>query len=163
MKIGIFSDSHDNLTNIRKALSIFSQSKIEVLIHAGDFCSPFVFAEFKVVKAVFSQMYAVFGNNDGDKLMLTKKGQDFCLFKEPLHIVEIGGKKILITHYPELAEQIYKTGDYDLVIFGHNHQQKIAGQEKLLLNPGTCAGYVTNKASIAIVDLETMKAEFIAI
>ena len=105
-------------------------------------------------------MYAVFGNNDGDKLMLTKKGQDFCIFKEPAHIVKMGNKMIFITHYPELAEQIYKSGEFDLVIYGHNHTQMLKGQDKLLLNPGTCAGYVTNKASIAVVDLETMKVEF---
>ena len=51
MKIGVLSDTHDNLTNIRKAVEIFSKNGVEALIHGGDFCSPFTLAEFK--QAVF--------------------------------------------------------------------------------------------------------------
>ena len=47
MKIGVLSDSHDNLPNIRKAVEVFSKNGVEALIHGGDFCSPFTLAEFK--------------------------------------------------------------------------------------------------------------------
>jgi predicted phosphodiesterase len=37
MKIGIISDSHDHLENIRKSADLFKQRKIEFVLHLGDF------------------------------------------------------------------------------------------------------------------------------
>jgi putative phosphoesterase len=47
MIIGIISDSHDNLTQIKIAVDIFNREKVELVLHAGDFVSPFTFLEFK--------------------------------------------------------------------------------------------------------------------
>ncbi|HCL90984.1 MAG TPA: YfcE family phosphodiesterase, partial [Candidatus Atribacteria bacterium] len=47
MKIGIISDTHDNLPKIKKAVGIFNREKVELVLHAGDFVSPFTFLEFK--------------------------------------------------------------------------------------------------------------------
>jgi hypothetical protein len=37
---GIISDSHDNRNNIRKAVDIFNQKDVCLVIHAGDFIAP---------------------------------------------------------------------------------------------------------------------------
>ena len=67
MKIGIISDTHDNLPQIRKAVKVFNREKVDLVFHAGDFVSPFTALEFKNLN---SPLYGVFGNNDGDKLYL---------------------------------------------------------------------------------------------
>jgi len=41
MVIGIISDTHDHMDNIRKALKIFKEKNVKVILHAGDFVSPF--------------------------------------------------------------------------------------------------------------------------
>jgi putative phosphoesterase len=161
MKIGIFSDTHDHLTNIAKAVEIFRERKVEALIHAGDFCSPFVFNVIEKIKPVCPKMYAVFGNNDGDKLLLTQKAGSFCIIKDILHEVELGGRKIAVMHYPELAERFYREGSFDLVIYGHNHRHLVQGKDRLLLNPGACSGYLADKATIAVLGLGAMEAEII--
>ena len=70
MKIGIIADTHDNLPQIKKAVEIFNREKIELVLHAGDFVSPFTFLEFKNLNC---SLKGVFGNNDGDKLYLQEK------------------------------------------------------------------------------------------
>jgi putative phosphoesterase len=161
MKIGVLSDSHDNLPNIRKAVEIFSKNGVEALIHAGDFCSPFTLAEFKPLSEQGIKMSAVFGNNDGDRLLLARRAGDFCTFTDGAAILAIGGRRILVMHYPELADDLYRLGAYDLVIYGHNHKPRVEGDGKKLLNPGTCSGYLADAATVALVDSVSMDVEIV--
>ena len=41
MRIGVMSDSHDNLPMIRKAIRLFTDENAEAVLHAGDFIAPF--------------------------------------------------------------------------------------------------------------------------
>ena len=161
MKIGVLSDTHDNLTNIRKAVEIFSKNGVEALIHGGDFCSPFTLAEFKPLADKGVKMHAVFGNNDGDRVLLVRRAADFCSFTDGACIVTLDGRKIVILHYPDLGEDLFRLGAYDLVIYGHNHKVRVEGEEKKLLNPGTCSGYLAETATIALVDTRTMGVEIV--
>ena len=161
MKIGILSDSHDNLPNIRKAVEIFSKNGVEALIHAGDFCSPFTLAEFKPLSEKGVKMSAVFGNNDGDRLLLSRRAGDFCSFADGACILNLAGRRIVVMHYPELADDLYQLGTYDLVIYGHNHKFRVEGSEKKLLNPGTCSGYLAEAATVALVDTTSMTVEMV--
>ena len=161
MILGVMSDSHDHLGNIEKAVAVFSQSKIDVLIHGGDLCSPFVFKYLEKLKGFCPRMYAVFGNNDGDRVLLTEKGRDFCTFRDGALTVELGGRRIAVMHYPDVAESLYKSGDFDLVIYGHNHQARVQGTDRVLLNPGSCSGYLAERATVAVVDLDSMQSELI--
>ena len=47
MKIGIISDSHDDVDNVNKAITIFEEEKVGAIIHAGDIISPPIIKEFK--------------------------------------------------------------------------------------------------------------------
>jgi putative phosphoesterase len=152
MKIGVLSDTHDNLTNIRKAVELFSTNGVEAIIHGGDFCSPFTLALFKPLAEKGVRMHAVFGNNDGDRVQLTRRGEGFCAFSDGVCVVTIGGRRIIVMHYPDVAEDLFRLGDYDLVIHGHNHKALVKGVERKLLNPGTCSGYLAEKATVALVD-----------
>jgi len=40
MKIAIISDTHDNLANFKKAISLIKKEKIKILIHCGDIFEP---------------------------------------------------------------------------------------------------------------------------
>ena len=67
MKIGIISDTHDDITNTNKAIDIFEHNKVEVVIHAGDMISPPVINEFKRLTENGVKFFGIFGNNDGEK------------------------------------------------------------------------------------------------
>ena len=103
MKIGVLSDTHDHLPNIRKAVEVFPKIGVEAVIHGGDFCSPFTLAEFKPLADKGLKMYAVFGNNDGDRVLLVRRGGEFCSFQDGSRIVTLDGRKIAVMHYPDLG------------------------------------------------------------
>ena len=161
MKLGVMSDTHDHLGNIGKAVEAFSQRKIAALVHGGDMCSPFVFRQLEALRGFCPQMYAVFGNNDGDRVLLTEKGRGFCTFRDGALTLELDGRRIALMHYPDVAESLHRSGDFDLVIYGHTHQVRVEGKDRVLLNPGTCAGYLAERSTIAVVDLGRLEVELI--
>jgi uncharacterized protein len=161
MKIGILSDTHDNLVNIRKAVEIFSKNGVEAVIHGGDFCSPFTLVEFKPLADRGVKMQAVFGNNDGDKVLLTRRGGEFCSFTDGAAILTLGGRRICVLHYPDLAEDLHTGGAFDLVIHGHDHKARVVGSVNKLLNPGTCSGYLAETATVALVDTDGLEVELV--
>ena len=61
MKIGIISDTHDNIENIQKAVKEFNNRHVEIVLHAGDFVSPIAVESFAGIKLV-----GILGNNDTD-------------------------------------------------------------------------------------------------
>ncbi len=162
MKVGILSDSHDRLENLKQAVGLFRRAGVEALIHAGDFCSPFCFQELKALHGV--ACYAVFGNNDGDRVMLREKSRDFCIFKDMVHELELGGRRLVVMHYPDLAEPLFHSGAYDLVVYGHTHRLVSRGSsERRLLNPGTCSGYLADRATVALWDTASMEVEILSL
>jgi putative phosphoesterase len=161
MLIGVLSDSHDNLITLRKAVDVFSKNGVEALIHAGDFCSPFTLPEFKPLADKGLKMLAVFGNNDGDRPLLVKRGGDFCSFADGTRSFDLGGRKIVVMHYPDLSQDLFALGTYDLVIYGHDHKVRLEGGMKKLLNPGTSSGYLADAPTVALVDTATMAVEIV--
>lgn len=61
MKIGLISDTHDNIQNILKAVREFKSRCVDIVLHAGDFVSPVAIESFTGIKLV-----GVLGNNDTD-------------------------------------------------------------------------------------------------
>lgn len=159
MIIGVISDTHDHLDNLGKAFDIFAQKGVEHIIHAGDFTSPFTARVLMEFKGGFT---GIFGNNDGDKLLLSKVYEG-KIHPQP-HILTINNKTIVIMHEPTVVEAIAESGHYDMVIFGHTHKavvKKVKGT--LVVNPGEAGSWLYGKATVAIVNLQDMSAEIINI
>ncbi len=163
MKIGILSDSHDHMPNIEKAVELFSKIGVEAVIHAGDFCSPFTLAQFSPLADKGLKMYAVFGNNDGDRALLVRRGGDFCSFADGSRIVTLDGRTFAVMHYPDLADDLFRSGAYDVVVYGHDHKRRVEGGAKKLLNPGTCAGYLADAATVAVLETSDLRVEIMSL
>jgi len=159
MKIGIISDTHDNLTQINKAVKIFNQEKVELVLHAGDFVSPFTFLEFKKLKC---PLKGVFGNNDGDKLYLQEKFKGIGeLCPEPYQ-VNINQKSIIMLHKDGLIDALAESQKYEVIIYGHTHRTDLHKIRKtLIINPGECGGWLSGKSTIALLDLENSETNII--
>ena len=155
MKLGVMSDSHDNIPNVARAVALFNEIDVDLVVHAGDFIAPFAIDPLADLNC---RVVGVFGNNDGERVILAQRFETIRGEVHPnLASVSLGGKNIAVMHYPELAIPIAKSGDYDIVVYGHTHKIDIQKGEALLLNPGETGGWTTGKATIAVVDTQTLE------
>lgn len=159
MLIGLISDTHDHVPHIEKAVTLFKDREVELVLHAGDYCSPFTIPPFEGLN-----LNGVFGNNDGDKYLLMTK---FQAIGAELHgsfmEVEAAGKKIAVYHGTDqpITDALHQSGMYDVVVSGHTHEtvNKQIGKT-LAINPGTANGF-GEQATIAFLDAETLEVEFV--
>ena len=161
MKLGLISDTHDHLPRTRQALDRFVAAGVERVLHAGDICSPFVFFEFRQRKLAFT---AVFGNNDGEWLWLVKLAKDLGEMKKGPIAFELAGKRIALMHEPVFLEALADSGHFDLIVCGHTHEPLVERRgQAVILNPGEACGYLKDRATAMICDLDTMSVETIAL
>ena len=139
MRVGVLSDIHDHLWALDAALQLL-HDKADVLLCCGDLCSPFVIDELARFPGA---VHIVFGNNDADLFRITSKAAKYpslTLHGEFMSAV-FGGKRIAMQHFDNLARPLARSGEFDAVCFGHNHQFEISRvQDCLLLNPGCLLG-----------------------
>lgn len=155
MLIGIISDTHDNVTATRKAVELFNKRRVEHVIHAGDYTSPFT---VKLFKELSCNYVGIFGNNDGDKLLLLERSEG-NIHNQP-HVVTLNNKKIIVLHEHHIVDALADSGHYDLIIYGHTHKPEIKKvKNTLIVNPGEAGAWLYGKSTVALADLEKMEAE----
>jgi putative phosphoesterase len=140
VRIGVLSDSHDHVWNLRAALTALAE-RADVLVHCGDLCAPFIvplLAEFP------GAVHVVFGNNDADRYRLlanAAKTANVRLHGEYVEL-ELGGRRLAVQHFDAMARPLAESGRFDVVCFGHNHRLEIDRVgETWLVNPGAVLGY----------------------
>jgi len=157
MKLGLIADTHDNVPMIKRAVAFFNKADVDLVLHAGDYVSPF---SLKPLFSLACDFLGVWGNNDGDKIALQKMAQG--RIESSPYITTYGEKKILLGHYFETLNALVSSQEYHLIIFGHTHQPEIRKEAKtLVVNPGECGGWLSEKSTIAVVDLEHLEAKII--
>ena len=129
MKIGVVADTHSRLVP-KQLLDDFKT--VDLIVHAGDFCST---ADLKIFKKI-KKVRAVFGNMDGLELRQILPERD---------VFEVEGITIGLCHghgSPEKVLEAVKAefgkDDVDVVIFGHSHHpvNETIGSV-LYFNPGS--------------------------
>lgn len=157
MKIGILSDTHDNLPKIAAAVGMFNAARVGLVLHAGDFVAPFT---LDILNKLSCDWAGVLGNNDGERAGLAEKSGG-RITAPPLRMVT-EGRRITVVHNP--AGLDIAAEEADLVVYGHTHKSNISrAGGKLVVNPGECSGWVSGVSTIAVVDLAAMTAEIITI
>lgn len=159
--IGIMSDSHDNIDAIRKAVKIFNEQDLDIVIHAGDMISPFTSKEFENLDA---ELLAVYGNNDGEREGLRIKYEDICHL-EDFKEISIDGWKISVIHGTNqtIVDALLGCGKYDIVVRGHTHKLEVLNGETMMINPGEVCGYMTGQKTVVLLDTDDLSHEIIHI
>lgn len=167
MKIGVLSDTHDQVENILKAVKLLNDEGVELVIHCGDWVAPFTLFFYKGLQAPIK---GVFGNNDGDRFLHPVRAKDYGIdieYEERVLSLVLDGRKIFVYHgdYGEVTDALVTCGKYDAVFHGHTHRRvnELVGKT-LSLNPGTLMAVTddeTKGASFAIYDTATNTARFI--
>jgi putative phosphoesterase len=162
MIVGIISDTHDRLPLIDEAVKRLNEMNVELVLHAGDYISPFVASNFKKLKA---PLIGVFGNNDGDRTLLEKKFAEFGAdIRGRFAFVVVDGLRIALLHgdEKELMRSLLELESHDVLISGHTHLAKTYRKGRtLVINPGEACGYLSGKPTIAILDTKTLNVETI--
>lgn len=163
MKIGIISDTHNNRGNVLKAISIFNEQKVSWVLHAGDMYSAETAGEFSALDG--AKLIYVSGNCDIDRVMLRKTIEDLGgEFYDPSYNGEIEGKRIFMTHKPDVMAAAAGSGRYELVVFGHTHKRDIHKVgETLVVNPGKARSGLLGESSVVVVELDDMSYEVIGL
>jgi uncharacterized protein len=137
MRIGIISDIHDHLHNLRPAIAYLGENT-DLLVCCGDLCSPFVMDELRKYSG---PVHIIFGNNDADLFRITRKSDARLQVHGEFLELNLDGFKIAANHFDNIAGPIARSGLYQLVCFGHNHRFSLERfGETVALNPGTLMG-----------------------
>src|SRR3954470_6585542 len=162
MRVGLLADTHDRLPAIAELVRQMQGAGINMILHAGDYCSPF---SLKAYEDAHVSLVGVFGRNDGDTQGLVSRAQSAFgieLFESP-HSFEIGGRRILLIH--DIGDvQARSVSAHEIVIHGHTHQQEMKTRgETLIVNPGEGCGWLYGTPSAAILDLDSLHVEFLTL
>lgn len=159
MKVGVISDTHDRLPTLRRAVALFKRLKVEAVFHAGDYVAPFA-AKLLTPDELGVPLYGIYGNNDGERKGLKAVLPD--LQDGPL-TVRLAGRTIVMHHFIDWLTPA-DIAPADVVISGHNHEASVETRDgKLYLNPGECCGWLTDRCTVALLDLATLEAQVIEV
>jgi hypothetical protein len=159
MRIGIVSDTHNNLKNVARIVELFNTARVDRVIHTGDI------TQAKTIHA-FAQLHAplwgVFGNNDQERESLDAAiaQRGFRFADPPLELVW-HERRIIVVHDPRDLGGVLPT-THHLALHGHTHHHRldrVGGQT--IFNPGECAGHMDGHNAVGIVDLATLDAQLL--
>jgi len=163
MKIGLLSDTHNNIANLQTALALFEQERVTTLIHCGDLTGVEVAA-----KMAGFHVICVFGNGD----VASGEIRQVLLSQRPENSAglvfsgRISGARIGATHghLPGRVEELVRSGEHDYVFTGHSHEHR---DDRIgftrLINPGALGGLRRENHHVCLLDLDTGQAKFIKI
>ncbi len=159
MLVGLMTDTHENLDNIKKAVDIFNKKGVALVLHCGDIISPITYSAFKDLKC---SIRFVFGNNDGERPFLISKFQGLGEFFNNGYKFELEDKKFIMMHEPVGIDELASSGNYDYVLYGHTHKQDIRNiGDTMIINIGETSGILTGTASVGVLDVKNKKLEII--
>jgi putative phosphoesterase len=164
MKIGIVSDTHNNLKSVHRIVELFNEAGVERVIHTGDITQA---KTLDVFAHLTMPLYGVYGNNDeGERQSLEAAvAAHGFLFQDPPFMLEWHQRSIIVVH-DQLEFNGHLNGSHDLALHGHTHLYRyeeidIRGSRQIVFNPGECAGQMVGFNAIGVLDLETLAAEVI--
>jgi len=168
VKVCILSDSHDHIALLDAAVAEARAAGAQAVLHCGDVVAP---STLQCLNRHGLPVHVIHGNNTGDLYTLGRlasRPDNVIEYHGMDAVVELGGRRIFLVHYPHYARAMATTGDYDLVCCGHDHRASVAqvanvkGGHTWLVNPGTVGG-VGAPPTYVMADLATMRFEVVAV
>jgi putative phosphoesterase len=160
VRIAILSDVHDNIWRLE---TLLTGLRADVLIFCGDFCAPFTLAQ--IAAGFAGPVHVVWGNNDGDKLLLARVAGKYpgVTLHGDFAELELDGRRVAVTHYPDIGQALAQGGVYDLVCHGHSHERVVEQAGKTVrVNPGEVMGRF-GVSTYALYDTGTGRAEIVGV
>ena len=159
MKIGVVSDTHNNLKNIEIIINIFNDERVPIVVHTGDISNANTLEQFSKLN---SKLIGVYGNNDRYELGLKEVAQkNNFQFQEPPRRLNLLDREIVIFHEPDNIDQFLSENKMvNVVLYGHTHRYENNTKNGVLyFNPGESAGMQKGSNAIGILDLIKLEAK----
>ena len=160
MRLGILSDTHDELVRTKVAVQMLRDAGAEALVHCGDLTSPPIVATCAVLPCWF-----VFGNNDADSVtalqLAAMESGVVCLGWGS--VIELAGKRVGVTHGHMRIDMRRVLGDQpDYLLSGHSHfaNDMMDGPVRRI-NPG--ALHRADEFTVAVLDLVSGELEWLRV
>lgn len=161
MKIGVLSDTHNNLDNLLTVLEIFRERRIETVIHCGDLTDFSLLSHFSDFRLIF-----LTGNMDHASGTIKKRVEQMrsdnfagLVFQGKLDGVSIAATH---SHLDGKIMDLVREKRFDWIFHGHTHRRRdeiIQGAR--IVNPGALGGLTRESRSCCVVDLSAGEVEFI--
>lgn len=160
MKLGILSDTHDQLFRCERAIVLLQAAGAEVIVHCGDVTEPEIIQACAVLSCYF-----VFGNNDYHSVAALREIAEVTGARS----LELGGmitlaeKTIAVTHgHLRVEERRLLARNPDYFLSGHTHvaEDRRAGPTRFI-NPG--ALHRARQFTVAVLDLCRDELKFIPV
>ncbi len=145
MKIGVVSDSHNRVENLKEALEVLQNRGAEFFLHAGDIGEDA--ARYLLKSGI--PFIGVYGNTDRFFI------PDAPIFKEP-HYFKIENRTFKLMHHP-----YFLTPDTDVVVYGHLHKFECEKKKSLYLNPGEICAREKPLIECALLNSETLEVDYL--
>lgn len=207
MKIGVITDIHSNIQALNGVLNEFDKERVDKIICCGDIIGVGINPE-ETVQALIKRkdkLIAVAGNHEQYLLRgfpknihdnkrkisdeeiknhkwnhskLSKQSIDFLSKLDMSKNIEIGGKRVYITHYPvnydgtykshiknptlEDNKEMFKGIEADIFLYGHTHTFSLNyGEDKWFINAGSLGCPLDgNVAKAGIIEIKNGKVDF---
>lgn len=158
MRIGVVSDTHNNLKNVRRIVEIFNDQAVDRVIHTGDISQAKTLDIFASLNA---PLFGVFGNNDQEREDLERAIARYGFtFQDPPLLLNWSTRAIIVVHDPLEFDGHLK--QQDLALHGHTHRYRLEQESaQTIFNPGECAGMVQGRNAVGVVDLVTMQCQLV--
>jgi putative phosphoesterase len=155
MKILVISDSHGNVANLKHIMGFGKKIKVGAAIHCGDWNT------LECAEAVLSfgiPVYTVLGNADIRPEVIEKLKKGSEKFNENFLIIELGGRRIGITHKPSDNKKYFADKKLDIIFNGHLHSKYESSQiPTKVVRPGA----LIKGINFAVYDTLEDEVEFI--
>jgi putative phosphoesterase len=160
VKIGVVSDTHNQLSNVARIVELLNRAGVERVVHTGDITQA---KTLEVLARLDAPLHGVFGNNDaGERSALEAAAARYAmtLCDPPLELVW-AERRILVVHDPrELGAA--RRARHEVALHGHTHRRTIERSGgRLVFNPGECAGHIAGQNAVGVVDLVTLETEIL--
>ena len=163
MKIGVLSDTHDNLSNLIYALHTFRERGIDTIIHCGDLVSLDMVSHLSGFRVIY-----VTGNMDGATGAIKKRIERMREdnFAGGIFRGKIDGVPLAVTHshHENDVMDLVREGRYDWIFHGHTHEKRnevVKGVR--IVNPGALGGMGREPRSFCVVDLDENDVTFLGV
>jgi hypothetical protein len=155
MKLGVLSDTHEDVGNLEVALAAYRAEEIIQVIHCGDMTTAATARSLEGFEVVY-----VDGNMDQGLPEIYRTLRDLSSHSVVLPTYEgvIEGVSIGVTHGDNENElrRLVDSGKHQYVFYGHTHRRRdeMHGSTRIY-NPGALGGLQFETRSYSILDLDT--------